>query len=771
MKRKILFLSLALLSTLVFSTCDNEHPEVDILLERDFTEVIQAINDANKSLADKMSLIEAIMTGTTDKDQSLLKLVQAALSSLSGTLEEKLAAIQEALEARNTSLETKLALIQAAVENGFADYKSQQAMLLKALQAMEGTAEQKIAAIEEAIKAQTTNLETKLGLIEAAFQNGFADSAQANTLMVDAINSTGKTLEEKLAAIESAVKSQTASLESKLALVETAVNEGFATASDKEELLRQAVAALQGTMEEKLAAIESALKSGNTTLGTKLDLISAALEQGITDQQTAISNMQTALDTTIQGIGTTLATEKAAIIDALSALSGQLTTEELAKAFKDIADAITAQTQSESGLLEAIQKAIADVGEALVPTPVLTYLGDPTQTITLAPQKTFVVKIKVTPEDATIVQDKLQLNITSKDFFREGDTIGAEPDHFVLESLEADPSVPGQYDVTISTHSSGLIWNESVISLIYNCGKDDQEKAKYVSTQAFYVRLMPNPGHALNTRYYPNAGFHMRDTFFVKGTKEVKDTMGVIYCPLGRATFITEDGAESRTYTADNLTRVRFVQPNRPDTAAVFRKIDMTKHFVSFRPDTVGSATWKAFKERHAIDHENQEVTGKLALTDKWGTTDSLDLRMKWYVAWTISYEIVDTTTTEIKLKPSDFVKRNNTYYFLKYPEFWPTIVNPWGLDYNTLQECGLSLINIPKGHGDGYIGLALNLGDGPDTAELVTASKPQKGLKYQALGLLRVRVKPSDVDPDFTPSQILYKYQINRKINQDDTD
>lgn len=775
MKRKILFLSLALLSTLVFTTCDNEHPEIDIRLERDFTEVIQAINDSNKSLSDKLALIEAMMNGTSDRDQSLLELVRDALSSLSGTVEEKLGAIQEALKSRNTTLETKLALIQSAIQDGFADYKSQQDMLLQALQSLEGTAEEKLAAIESAIKSQTSSLETKLGLIEAALKSGFADSSQANSLLVEAINSVGETLEEKLAAIKDAVNSSAASLESKLALVETAVEEGFADAATQEDLIRQAVASLQGTMEEKLAAIESAMGSDNTGLDTKLDLISAALEQGIGDQQTAIDNLKTALSTTLQGLNSALEDMKTAIINELTALSGQLTTEELAKVFKDVADAVSAQAQSEEALLDSLQKAVADIAESLVQQINISFVGDASQTITVTRGCDFSVKLSVAPADAVLGKDKLRIQLASqKLFFREGDSIGAEPDHFTIKSLEPDPSAQGQYIVTISTNSTVTLMDESVLTLVYNYGKDDKEKARYVSTKSFPVTMMPRPSEALKGKYYPNASISMRDTIMVHENKTIVDTLGAIYYALGSRLFKTEDGKESRTYTAENLSKVRFVQPNWPDTLSIYTVFNKAKHFVYFGPYKYNhrpyAPSWDDFKTRFANDHEYQELSGKLALTDRWGATDSVSLSMKFFVAWTIPYEIVDTV--HVNVKPGDFEWTGKTYIH-RHPHFWSDLLEPWGFDREAITRDGWDFSNTYKGYGYTFKGMRLNLPLDPASTylELLKPVKPVKGDQYQALGVLRLRVSPSDVDPDFKPTQILDKYLITIRVTKDDTD
>lgn len=364
MKRiRIIFLSL--LAAISFTACDNMHPEIDISLNTDYTEILQAISDANRSLAEKLALIEAAAGTGLTLDQSVLDLIREALSSLGGTMDEKLAAVMAAMQDQATALETKLALAEAAVTAGFADAVTQQALLQQAIASLGGTLEEKIAAIEEAVKAQTTALETKLGLIEAAANAGFADTAKAQALIAAALEATGKTMEEKLEALKEAVNSQTAPLSAKLALIETAAKTGFADAGKQQELLQEALNSLGGTLEEKLAAIEEAVQSSSSGLEAKVDLIAAALEKGLGDQTTAVNNMKTALGATLGTLDTQLGELLDQVLTDLADISTKLSTEELAKVFKTIADAIDSESQSEEQMLSAIQEAFKDLEDTL----------------------------------------------------------------------------------------------------------------------------------------------------------------------------------------------------------------------------------------------------------------------------------------------------------------------------------------------------------------------------------------------------------------------
>lgn len=703
-----MLLSLSLLSPLSFTACVNAHPEVDIEVETDYTQIIAAIKDSRKSLTDKLDLIEKAIKSGLSQNESLLILVQGAVNSLSGTLEERLAAIEEAVKAQGTSLEAKLALVEVAVKSGMADDAARQALLMKTLESLGGTLEEKMTTLEALMNTQTSSLETKLELVEAAVKGGFAD------------------------------------------------------AEEQDKLLQQLVASLQGTLEEKQAAIEEAMKSQTPSLESKLELLSKALEKGLTDQDQALKNLQKALDTTLEGTEADLSQLEADVMEQLQALSKKLTTEELAKALKGIADTIHTQTQSTEELLESIREAIADTEEALKETPLLTYAGNLAITITVTKGEEFSVFLTVSPDSTVLVKDSLRVEVVShKLFYPEGTGIGTEPDHFVIKSLERHPDIEGMYVVTITTNSIVSVWDESLLSFVYNFG--NKRKARYVGTQAFPVTMMPRAKDALERHYYPNGSFLLK----LPGQDF---EMGTIYYALGSMRFSTEDGKESRTYSADNLTRARFIQPDKPDTASVSTVLD-PRHFVRFSPDTVGNHAWREFQKHYAEDYRSQVVSGQLALTDSWGATDSINLAMNWYVTWSIPYEIVDTLNVR---KPSDF-DRPGQNYVLPYSEIWPKRLNLWGLDLDDIHSCGVELENTPNGCGDGFEEMQLIIpeeGASSTYLEVPKGVQPVPGKRLQALGFLGVYARPSDVAPSFRPPQIFYDYDITIEvISEDDTE
>ena len=171
------------------TSCDNAHPELNITLTSDYSTLIDAMKDNNKTLIEKLGMIEqAIKNGNTDA-KSAQELLLQAINAINGTLDQKLAAIEEAIKGQTTSLETKLGLIQAAINGGFANDKAALDLIKEAIGTLNGTVSEKLAAIEEAIKSQTTSLETKLGLIQAAIETGLADNKTAIEQLKTAIES------------------------------------------------------------------------------------------------------------------------------------------------------------------------------------------------------------------------------------------------------------------------------------------------------------------------------------------------------------------------------------------------------------------------------------------------------------------------------------------------------------------------------------------------------------------------------------------------------
>ena len=349
-------LLLAPVAPMAFTACDTEPAEITITMKSDFSRIIQAINDANKSLTEKLSLIETATTVGFASDEEAQKLIQQAIESLTGTLAEKLAAVETAVKSHTASLETKLALIEAAVANGFADDKAQQELIKTAIESLTGTVAERLKAIETTLQSESLSLGTKLDLISSAMESKLADNQKALEFIRQAIESLGGTMDEKLVAIETAIKSQTTSFDTKLAAIEAAVSSGFADAKAQQELLQEAIESLGGTMEEKLAAIEAAVQGQTASLETKLALIEKAVTNGLADANAG----QELIRKAIESLGGELGGQLASL---LSAVESQ--TISLDKKLELIEAAIKNNSASSETGYELIKKAIETLGGSL----------------------------------------------------------------------------------------------------------------------------------------------------------------------------------------------------------------------------------------------------------------------------------------------------------------------------------------------------------------------------------------------------------------------
>ena len=644
--RILLFLLLSL--PLALTSCSSEPARISIVQKGDYSELLAAIRSADQSLSAKLGLIEnAVSSGLADNQQAV-ELIEEAIRALEGTLAEKLSAIEQAIKDQTTSLMTKLGLLEAAVKGGFTNARQQQDLLLQAIQSMGGTLEEKLAAIESAVKSQTTSLETKIGLIEAAVQGGFADAAQAQDLAAQAIEAMGKTSEEKLAAVEAAVKSATASLEAKLLLIETAVKEGFSGESNIQDLLKSALDALDGTMEDKLAAIQTAMTSQSSGLEAKIALIVAALQNGFSGVNSAIENLQQAMDTSLQGIDSALPTLSSDIATQLQAIAGQLSPTELSKALQDVLDAIDSDNQTTEDIIKSIQESLdtiqAAVGGSGVTITDLIYLGSPTERITVSVGQPIKILLRVTPSNATLTENMLQLDQKDRQqFFLSGaDRSQAVKNHFPSFTVEPDPNTKGQYIVSIRTlvDETYKYWDETSLVFKVKTGEENGQN-KYASTLPIPVAIMPRPHDGLSV-----SGRENTSTFMITGYGGYgKPSLGNIYQPLVSVVF--RDGSNTRVYTPEFLRSAEFDALGQLPVSAILEK---EKHCVRLFPDTT-KTEWMELKDSTVVNHK--EVLGSLELTDQWGGSSSFPLShsLGWYTAYADTVLADPTISSDGKLQ------------------------------------------------------------------------------------------------------------------------
>ena len=752
---------------LAFSSCQQEPLQTDITLDDDYSALVDAIKNADKTLSEDLARLELALAGGLVDQNEALEQIRNMVASLSGTAAEKLAAVAAAVSSQTTSLETKLALVEAAFNNGFSDAGQQQALLQLAISSLEGTLEEKLAAIESAIKAQTSGLETKIGLVEAAVQAGFADYASAQELILSAIDSAGDTIEEKAAAILKAVEGQAADLGAKLALIETAFKEGFAEDASVQDMILGALQALKGNAEEKLGAILTAVSSKSSGLETKFGMIATAAEQGFINEKTAIEAMQTAL---LASLGTTnddLADLKSKVLAKLQSLSGQLTTEELAKAFKDIETAIAGKAASTEALLKDILDAVNDMIQIS-----LTYLGNPSEVITASRGEDFTVQFTVSPPNSTVTTENLRILTLSDDrFFLPALGPGDGADHFLIKSIEADQNVSGKYLVTIKCDCPVVMWEESRLAL------EVKLSGKTASSESFPVHMVPRITEGLNIWHYPKASFLMKE---LNGIKLPKDSLGAIYAALDKREFVHKDNTSNvRTFDASLLESADFIpesymlheetHTNGENNAyATIRTIfEKGQDYMRFFPDTVKSLVWRNYS--CSIGHIRIIVTGKLLLTDKWHRKDSIDnFKLGW---WNTTYYLDENLKSSINdieesgdlkditkleslfeycgIKNSEItvphyrysVDRSRFIYPSSYALSGKFVDNNWKFSYDYVDDEWNILLNVGTG---GYKG----------------------GDVYSMQGIVTVSVYPSESQSAFKVQQQYVNYELKLTLN-----
>ena len=768
------------LAPLLISSCGVEQKKIEIPLELDYSGLLAAIRDSDRSLSDYLTMIEnSLEDGLTD-NQEAMALIQELIASMEGSMEQKLEAIAAAMKQQTTSLETKLVLIEEAVNNGFADNDARQELLQQAVAALEGTMEEKLEAIKSAVQSQQASLETKIGLIETAVAGGFADSAAAEALMLEAIDTAGTTLEEKTArveaaiesqsadlsaklalidaavaggfagqktvqdlvrkavsslggtlaerfsAIEAAVKSQTASLEAKLALVEAAANAGTASADAKLGLIQQAVSSMGGTMQQKLDAILDAVADDSTTLDTKVGLISSAVESGFLSNSQAVQAMQTALNTSLGTLDQDMTALKTDVLNQLTTISQEVTPTELAKAFQGILDALDSQNQSANAILPAIQQALASLTEQVGNKHVmesLVYMGNTSERLTVSCGKDIVVRLRVNPSDMPIDVTKLELRqIDRNQFFKSGtDRSQAVKNHYNYFDVEKDTKEEGQYIVTVHTLVDAMFpyWDETSLIFDYK-GKDKDGNNKTFSTDPIPVAIMPNPIDGLSF-----SGCEKTASFLID--KEP----GVIYQPLNSVEFT--DGQQTRTYSAEFLTSVVLDLDSHIKVKTIF---DKERHFVGIVPDTTDSA-WLPLFDSTTVNH--QEILGYLELTDRFGGNTDKKNHALTGLTWYTSY--IDTVLTNTAFSGNGALQVN---LVSKATEL--------GLNLNDYPGSTFCSVHFDFASAGGVWRSAAFKSDSWDLE--MELEKYPSGSRFTVDAVITQTVQPSDNNPSFRPKQ-----------------
>ena len=157
MKRiySFLFAILTLAATTgVFTSCQEDAPEIDytinITVNNDFTEVIDAINNGTMKQEAAIAALTAAINGMTGSDPVKLDALIEAINKLASTIDAKLAILEAAMKAQTLALETKLALLETAIKN-IPDYSDNLAALTASIDAIKAAVEAGNLSQEEAL--------------------------------------------------------------------------------------------------------------------------------------------------------------------------------------------------------------------------------------------------------------------------------------------------------------------------------------------------------------------------------------------------------------------------------------------------------------------------------------------------------------------------------------------------------------------------------------------------------------------------------------------
>ena len=504
----MLLLAIALLA--VASCDDSPTGEIDLSFQSDNSQLVAAVEDVNKSLSERLSLVEAAMESGLADSQMALVLLQKAVESLRGSMDEKMAALLEAVQSQGASLETKLALIEAALDSGFADDKEQQTLLGKAIASLAGTLDERVAALETVVKSQMTGLDTKLGLIEVAVREGLADNAAAQGLLKEAIASLGGTMQDKLAAIDSVLGSQQTALSAKLSLIETAVDEGFAGGKTQQELILQALDSLRGSQAEKLAAIDSAVASRTASLTAKLSLIETALNRGISSEADALQQLQAAVSSLKGAVN---GMDKA--IDGIIAVLGTFdsTTGSVAAALSSIQTAVSGLPTS-GEKLAAIEQTLQSFMPKVINGHEYVEMGDGLKWATCNVGATtpeeygdFFAWAETEKKDIYSFEKYKYLNLTDKNYTKYNNS-----DNMTKLEL-ADDAARANWGGTWRMPT-----NEELDWLRINCTWKWTDNYGGIGAKGVIVTSLV-PGYAGNQLFFPAAGFQTNDAKIDVGSK------------------------------------------------------------------------------------------------------------------------------------------------------------------------------------------------------------------------------------------------------------
>lgn len=534
------------------------------------------------------------------------------------------------------------------------------------------------------------------------------------------------TLESDYSDIVQTINNANSTLTGKLAQIESALKNGFAQSSEGMSLIQQAVASLNGTVAEKLAAIEAAIQAQTTSLETKLALIEAAVQADIADSQEAqdlikeaieslsgtMAERLAAIEETVKGQTTSLETKLALIEEAIKdgAAEGVSGQELIQKAIESLSGSVTDKL---SAIESAIDNSSSDLATKLAAIETAVKQG-------LADEKEALGLIKTAVESIPTAISDLDENLGGKidDVVTSlGDIESALSNDIVSALTEIFNSIDGLTD-----YSDILEAIKQAIEAIGNEPPTGSPKD-------------------LIAWCYPNASF---DLDLSPKVLKISD----IFCAL--------DESQDGSYTAENIETVEF-QPLNDDMAPVQVSFEKDNHFIRFSPDVTGSQVWDNFRDSSCVKKET--VTGKLIVTDRWGTKDTISnfvtsqgekmFSMCWFNTSSFSWH-----------KKVSISQIDDDKVTIVLDEFSRVL----GFDYDMLKGCRYTIQQEYTKLGDSKFVSSLFRPE--ETAlEVGFTDDYAAGDRFGLVGRITVFIQPSEMDLLYRPMQMHLRFELTVEI------
>jgi|GEM_PF-2657091 len=344
LKRVLLAALAAVLASFAFSSCVNEAPEINYVVEythnSDFSSIIEAIKSQSTTIAQKLDAVEAAVSeGFMTMEEASSALKEALVESLNNQ-NATLSDIQQAIVSQNLLLEDKLDVLTAAVNKQTATLQEALDYIDASIQDQTKALKAKLDLINETVETGAANLVEALEAFEETMDEDFQNQTLATNLqtlamtgigaaIVQAINNGVATLEEALDAIDQSIDDQTEALALKLDTIASAIEDGVVDLVD-------ALEAFEETMEDAVDGVATSLDLMTTAQGLMTVAIIQAINNGVSSLEDALEAIGDAIDDQTDAIEM----QAELIIAALD--SGAASIEEVATALSNIYDNINA---------------------------------------------------------------------------------------------------------------------------------------------------------------------------------------------------------------------------------------------------------------------------------------------------------------------------------------------------------------------------------------------------------------------------------------------